>query len=620
MAEPTSPPAPETTSDASPPSHWARRYPPLLSLAVAFLIAIVVLPSSLNLPQTNPATTLEFAPVPPDEDKPPPPPGGNESALGLGSSSSGIDLGGGAGPGEGAAETTLPPPPPTPLGGIGKTPTTKRCVGNPPRQSEDPLSPPCVADFSGDNGGATYQGITGDEVKVLVYAQGFTRSTNTCQDPNQVTPDKQYFDLLQPPKAGEHCVVRVFRTWQRYFNERYQTYKRFVHFFVYFSGQGSSAEERKADAADNYLKVKPFAVVTSGVNDFLDDYEQSMARRGVVVFDAANFRNESFYAKFAKQIWGYAPTLQLQAEGFVDYLCTKVAGKPVVDTGNPADLGKSRVYGLIYTTDKGYEPLRTFKDLVKAGVARCGITFAREATFPSAGYVQDNRYPPTYAQRGMADFQSAGVTTIIWASGLETQFSKAAGAIGYRPEWIIAGDGLLESQGSVAFQDQSVWDHAILVTPQTAVFDRQQQACYLAYREVDPQGNDREIQGYGCEAYPVLRQLFTGIQVAGPRLNPASMDKGYHAIPPVSSEDPRVPACFYRPGDYSCVKDQMAKQYSASADNGNGCYLLPERGLRHLPGQWPAGNTLDQVKPDDPCDRYATNRLINPNAPSPNNL
>ena len=57
-----------------------------------------------------------------------------------------------------------------------KTPSTKRCVGKPPRQTEDPLAPPCVASFAGDNFGVTYQGVTKDEISVLFYFDGFIKN------------------------------------------------------------------------------------------------------------------------------------------------------------------------------------------------------------------------------------------------------------------------------------------------------------------------------------------------------------------------------------------------------------------------------------------------------------
>src|SRR5687768_11157954 len=153
---------------------WSRKYPPLVAILVALILAVAVLPSSLNLPQTNPTQTLEYAPVPP-EDEEATPPQGNLNSLGLAGSQSiegegavGGELGGG-----------LPE-------GIGDNPATYRCVGSPPRQTEDPLSPPCVPYFEGDNFGDTYQGVTEDEVKLVLYFDGnlgtvgTSRGTETC--------------------------------------------------------------------------------------------------------------------------------------------------------------------------------------------------------------------------------------------------------------------------------------------------------------------------------------------------------------------------------------------------------------------------------------------------------
>ena len=40
--------------------------------------------------------------------------------------------------------------------------------------------------------------------------------------------------------------------------------------------------------------------------------------------------------------------------------------------------------------------------------------------------------------------------------------------------------------------------------------------------------------------YEALRQLFTGIQLAGPTLTPPKVDEGFHAIPPRPSSDPGI--------------------------------------------------------------------------------
>lgn len=136
---------------------WARKYPPLLALGIAALLVLAVLPNSLHLPQTTPTTTLEYAPVPAEDDDDVPP-SQNQAALGLGSSSGVQGVGAGSGgaaadplaPGGDSLEASL-----APVEGRKASATNKRCVGNPPRQTEDPLSPPCVAFFQGDNFGAT---------------------------------------------------------------------------------------------------------------------------------------------------------------------------------------------------------------------------------------------------------------------------------------------------------------------------------------------------------------------------------------------------------------------------------------------------------------------------------
>ena len=629
MATVITPPEAERTGGAGTPppdapvgGEWARRYPPLVSLAVAFLIALVVLPSSLNVPQSNPSTTLEFAPVPPEDQDNPPPQTGNLSSLGLGSSSSLTE----EPPPLTNEDGSLPSaqlPPPLPNGpSTGKSPRTKRCVGNPPRQTEDPAAPPCVADFSGDNGGATWQGVSGEEVNVLFYLQGFYIYTNTCRDPAQETPDGTYYDLAQPPKGPEHCLIRNLRVYQQYFNDRYQSYGRFVHFHVYVSGAGDSAEERKADAADNYAKVQPFAVI-SDAEDFNDEYLKAMAKRNVLVFDATSGRSEEFLAQYPGRIWNFLPSVQQQAKQFSSMMCTKVAGKPVSGHTNPAQNGKERVYGLYYTTDAGYPQFRLLKDLLLPQLEACGIKVSVSQTFPSAGYVQDNRYPPTYAERAVAAFAGANppVTSIIWPSGLETQFSKAAARRGYQPELFIVGDGLIENRGATRnYQEASTWNNAWVMTNGTFIPSTQEQPCYVAYRETNPSGDEADAQT-ACDLYDRIRQLFIGIQVAGPRLTPQTMDQGFHAIPPQRSTDPTAAACFYEPGDYTCVKDAMLERWDQTGANGQGCYRMAENGARYFAGTWPEGNIDAQYRANATCNAYTKSSSTNPNPPTdPDNI
>jgi hypothetical protein len=149
----------------------------------------------------------------------------------------------------------------------------------------------------------------------------------------------------------------------------------------------------------------------------------------------------------------------------------------------------------------------------------------------------------------------------------------------------------------------------------------QKQLCYQAFREVDNAAADLDVGNYGCKTYNDLRQLFTGIQVAGPKLGPASIDKGYHAIPAVASTNPLVPACFYKPGDYSCVKDYMIEWWDPagrSETNSNpGCWKMTSGGERYLENEAPSGNVDAQKDPTrDECNNFDQESSINTDAPA----
>jgi hypothetical protein len=580
-----------------------RTTPPLVVVGLVLLLLLALLPSALNLPQSNPTQTPEYAPVPP-KDETAPPSGGNLSSLGLAGSSS---LSVSSSRGSDTGPTPLAPGS-APSAGAGKSPTTKRCYGNPPRQSEDRLAPPCVANFSGDNFGSTYAGVTAEEIRVLIYLDG-NFSYVTSNGPES-PPSGRYFDLADPPNPNDHVSVRGLRGYQRYFNERYQTYGRFVHFFAYYANTDNGVEARRADAVDNLAHVHPFAVVNS-VDRNNDAYTEIMARHGVLTFGSGAAPSgpalgvpAAYFRQFPRLIWSFRPSLDQLAHSYASFVCRRVVGRPVTFSGN-GDLGQPRKLGVIWGDDDSIPLLRTLKNLVEAEVKDCGGQIADEVTFPTACCICCGT--GAAAPEGMARFRGEGITTILWPGGLESEFSKAAGAIGYKPEWVLLGDHLHDTtQGS--FQDPSVWSHAWVVTPATLAAPANQRNCFAAFREADPNENADNVSSWICPFYEDLRQLFTGIQVAGPRLGPTSMDRGFHAIPAVESDDPTLPACFYETNDYTCVKDAVAEWWDPQGTTPGaqtpGCWRMPEGGRRFLARTWPSEDAASRQRPDDVCNAY----------------
>ena len=503
---------------------------------------------------------------------------------------------------------------------MGKNPSTKRCVGSPPRQTEDPLSPPCVAYFEGDNFGATYPGVTKDEIRVLFYFTGGAYAgTSEVQSDH---PANSYWDLGAPASESEPMFPRLLRAYQRYFNDRYQTYNRKVRFFVRFAinDQQTPPEVRRSDAIADVNKVKPFAVI-SEVTANADAYISEMNRRGVVVFlgnpsggsAGSALVVESSYQKRAPLLWSHVPSVDQYADMFVSYVCKKVIGHPVSFSGNASQNGQPRRLGLLRVTDPTRPDKIAMGKQVEAGIRKCGGTFVATGTIPfdngSGGIPEQS----AAGNQNGALFIQNQVTTIIQAGGGETfgGTSKSLNGQGYRPEWVLLGDGVNDTNIAGSLHDQGAWFHARAVSFWPRITEVESQACFQAAREADPSLQRVDVKNWSCTFYPDLQTMFTGIQVAGPRLTPQTIDQGFHAIPAVQSGDPAVPACFFEPGDYTCVKDAMVAAWDPGGtdpQNGaKGCWRPFENGRRYLKGRWPGGNVEEQRRVDDTCNAQGFN-------------
>ena len=577
---------------------WARRYPPLGGLALCVLLAALVLPSALDIPQTNPTTTPEIAPVPETDESVEAPQGGL-SSLGLASS--------GAGP-----TTTLPPP--LSAEGSGSTPTGKRCVGSPPRQTEDPLSPPCVAYFDGDNGGATYKGVTPEEIRVLYHVGANEFGTSGTSRGNESPPPFGVYDVHD--EEQDYITFRLLRLAERYFNDRFQLYGRKVHFFVHIGAIFPPPEERRKEAVEG-LEADPFVVVDDAagatseyVSAFADDERLVFVNSGGQEFAVG--LSQDFYRAHAGRIWSFGPSLEQRVLSMVDYACTAVVNSPVSYSGVAADMGKPRRLALVgMRDDVNFPEYSAYADQIEAGLRSCGADIVVDDG-RSTQHCWNERFSPCpeEAVSEMARYRQAGATTVVMADANDLNMYNGAEAVGWAPEFLVLGDGYGENtSGQQDAQDTApnAAAHIRAVTSSTlSPSDPADRPCHRAAKSADPSAPDQDVRLFWCIMYPTLRTVFTGLQVAGPRLTPESMDRGFHAIPPTRSTDAQTPACYFDPGDYSCLKDVTLMWWDVNGrtpgdGTAEGCWRMTGGGARYLRGTWPDRQIDDRKRPDDPC-------------------
>ncbi|MHB1923202.1 MAG: hypothetical protein ACYCSJ_00755 [Acidimicrobiales bacterium] len=509
-----------------------------------------------------------------------------------------------------------------PSGQGGSPPELYQCVGG--RQTFDTLSPPCSAyQYQGSNGGSTYQGVSGGLVKILIYYDG-NPTLNTprgedAPDPNTI------INMDDPPKQNEIGQTFVNRAWEHYFDLHYQTYNRHVQFWVQYgseSSQGTAdASTREADAAFGYQTVHPFAVIDYGdLGGFQDVYNNYMVSHGVLLFGSAFGRTSAFYDKYPGLQWGYDPTTEEDAQYYAKLVCTKLNGLPTDDAGGSLN-GHPRKFGFIEDGDPSATNYAAEDSLVLQDLkSECGLVPSVTVSFPHDGYAVDTQTVPSYAVENMTKFDQAGVTTVLWPAGYEVKQTQEADQLNYVPEWILGDDPVQFSSFGADFQDTKEWAHAWIESSVTYTPAAHQEICYLAYRSVDESAADADVSDIACAEYNDLRQLFDGIQVAGPKLTPHSIDEGFHAIPAVPSTNPQVPACFYNAGDYTCVKDAVLEWWDGSGTDPNnsqpGCWRMIENGTRFL-NNFPTGNLTAQQAASDVCNGYDTTVGLDYNPPSP---
>ncbi|MEY2423137.1 MAG: hypothetical protein QOI95_3204 [Acidimicrobiaceae bacterium] len=314
-------------------STLARRYAPLVALAVLQLLIIGFVPSKAGKSGGQQVAAAN---------------GSGRTATGATASGTNADgtvgpggATGGAGGGGGGGGTVGGAPP-----GADSTGDTTHCVNG---REFDPAiaywAPPCVPGTIGatgiDNGGATYQGVTGDTITLVDYVSNYGAQVNAilaAQGSLVTFEDAQVLDAA----------------WEKFINDHYVLYGRKVDIVTY-QGQCQSVPPKydclipEMDSIVN--TYHPFAV--NWQTTLCSACYAELARLQTVAVGGTGFSDDlgRALAPFFYTAGESATTMEQQ---FAEFWCAQMTG-PVkyAGTQNPAQNfnGKPRVLGIISTND-----------------------------------------------------------------------------------------------------------------------------------------------------------------------------------------------------------------------------------------------------------------------------
>jgi hypothetical protein len=549
-----------------------------INLGIAVALLAILLPLLLHAASAAPPTAAEFSPNAQQVIKKAPP-GSGGASNGQGGKGSG------AGPG-GHASPTPPPPPPAPAKLISVPANqVKQCVGPPPlRQIEDPQSPPCIAYWKGDNGGATATGVTRDHIYVAI--------------PTPESKTAQYTALFN------------------FFNKRFQFYGRtMVPEFCSSSGGGSGSSDQPNQVADAAMAAagcggpKPFASTFYRQNNGAYYMPAMACTHHTIVVGSYSPYDSAFLNRCAPYQFQYPMEVDEEFANIGEWACARLAGrKASYAAGNDAEVpakpltSLTRKFGILLEPFTDDDPVLR-RDALTPMLSRlhaCGVDIPTKDAIinPVSG-----DFDPSSAQNAMLQLRNDHVTSVICMCNFFSfgTLARAADSSSYQPEWITSTFGLNDVNSSfvlgAAPADQLA--HTFGVTFQPKMVSPLENPYNVALQEGDPsQSPDTtSLVEAELEIYRALLLIASGIQMAGPHLTVQSFGSGLrNARFPNPVTSLQEGAVDVKPGGYSMTADGAEWWYStqdsgpfsdSSSHPGTVCYL--NRGQRHLLGEWPRG-------------------------------
>jgi hypothetical protein len=527
---------------------------------------------ALNASQPPPPTVAEFAPAALDQitDSP------DRQQSDVGSEPGGETSGG---PSASSAPSLSATPSPSPSAQTEKPKVLDNCVGTPPRQIDDPQSPPCVNVWEGDNGGATSFGVTADEIRVsFPYGTAFT--------PNAV--------------AEAEALVS-------FFNQNFMFYGRKIRLMPFVANGDNFQHPVPAnmigDATAVVSEDESFASLgypdRKGAEHI---YYDELARNKVisVVGRETALGTEAYYAKRHPYQWNRGVAIDTMLRHYGQHVCNSWAKRKPRFGGPwafPAQPTVRKIAVLVNEADGGVRPdVKPLLDNLKV----CDET----------PIVQ---YAPVPKQQGdginpMLQMADAEVTTIICVCTVDgsREYLNAAEAQGYHPEWLMGTFSNNDLDNSFATSSVSQTNNVFGISHSDKFLPVRDTWWYKAMRDGNPKTPPPD-KGGPIATYQNLLLLASGIQAAGPNLTPETFAAGLHRT--VFPNPGAGKAPFYQSrvgfsnGQHSMRNDASMYWYDLTKTGNNdptapGRICHVRKGLRYGTGQWPKEDPPYKVEAD----------------------
>ncbi|HUI05001.1 MAG TPA: hypothetical protein VLZ77_15785 [Acidimicrobiales bacterium] len=454
---------------------------------------------------------------------------------------------------------------------------TTPCPGRTLQVPGDPYSPPCIA-FSGSDGGATSQGVTGSTINVSYRV---TSDGTSFQQQLAALGGAQFADT-------QADINRTILGLQDYFNKNFQFYGRKLN-IQFFNGHGSITNEllgqgqqqADADAVTAGQQMHAFAEL----NGVTEPYDDALAQQHVLAFGAP-YLSANWMGQRAPYEWSVATEcndVATTASEFGTKMLGTLSGHTSAAYAGGSLKGQPRKYAIIAPDNPWYQ------DCANAAAAY-GNAHGTPIT-DDVQYQLDLSTLSSQAASVVSKLANDGITTVY--CGCDPIFpiylTSRAHEQGYYPEWVVVGVALTDTDIVGQLFDQSEWQHGFGVSYAGPTLPKAATLGYAAYKSVrsDEPANEVNL------IYEQMYQMAIGIEMAGPDLTPQTFQTGMRAYPGsvANASNAEFGTWKFPAGHYSPQVDSTIIYWNptkTSPYNGKqGAYVVASP--RYQAGQYPTG-------------------------------
>jgi hypothetical protein len=484
-----------------------------------------------------------------------------------GASGSGGSSGGGSGSGGG--------------GGVSAAGSTSHCKDGQQFKLVVNNPAPCVPKFSGDNGGATYQGVTKDTIKVVRFR------SQPNEQVDAILGAKGLAVSAEDDKAAQDAFLS-------FINKHYEFYGRKVVIEdVVGDCPTTPPDYDKCNAAaQEVVKRKPALIVwnTSLYASVYDIWTKAgIPSIGGSAFDA------NLYTQRRPYRYDLAMDGTQAADHIAEYYCKKMAGKN-------ADHSGAIIHSRVGARGQVKRKLGIVVPEIEANV----LTAKRVAEkvkgcgggdSPIFTYESDIQRATEQTQATVSGLIENKVTTVTCMCDPIAPAFLTKGMTGnsYFPEFLLPGLGLLDYDLLGQLYDTQQMAHAFGPSHLGQATNLDATDAALVWRAEGKSGHPCGNNGCGLN-WAYMNAIGIAIEVAGPNYNPLNLERGMLNRPATGGWEPRhnptETLYKYGPNDYTGLSDVREVYWSTTAttpvDGSRGAYLQTDGGRRYELGKWPS--------------------------------